>query len=150
MSRVRVAGLAARSELVELDAACFARPWTADAWTSELRAETVLVVGSPICGLACAPVIVDVCELRRIAVHPQARRRGLAGDLLRATIDRARESGCVRVELEVGAANASALALYRRHGFCVVGQRPGYYRDPPDDALLMDLDLGSGPPENDV
>jgi ribosomal-protein-alanine N-acetyltransferase len=43
------------------------------------------------------------------------------------------------IELEVRAGNLAALTLYRRFGFVEVGRRKGYYRDPAEDAVLMDL-----------
>jgi ribosomal-protein-alanine acetyltransferase len=141
MSELRRAGLDALASIVALDHACFARPWTAAAWREELSHAVVFVTGDPPCGFACAAMIADVCELRRIAVEPAARRRGVARDLLRAVIDHARAHACERVQLEVAAGNAAALALYQAHGFVLVGRRRGYYRELGDDALLMDLTL---------
>jgi ribosomal-protein-alanine N-acetyltransferase len=43
--------------------------------------------------------------------------------------------------LEVRAGNVAAQALYRRYGFEVVGRRRLYYREPPEDALLMRASL---------
>jgi len=39
--------------------------------------------------------------------------------------------------LEVRVSNGAAQALYRSHGFQLVGLRRGYYRRPEEDALLM-------------
>lgn len=141
MLDVRVASESDLDELVLLDAACFTRAWARQAWLDELARGGVLVSGRPLLALACAAVLADNCELRRMAVHPSVRRSGLARDLLRAVIDHARQSGCSRIELEVAASNEPALALYRSHAFEVVGRRRGYYREPLDDALLMNLEL---------
>jgi ribosomal-protein-alanine N-acetyltransferase len=140
---VRVARASDIDELTALDVACFTRAWTRQAWVEELARGGVLVGGRPLLALACAAVLADICELRRIAVHPSMRRAGMERDLLRAVIDHARHSGCTRVELEVAASNEPALGLYRAHGFEVVGRRRGYYREPLDDALLMTLDLST-------
>jgi ribosomal-protein-alanine N-acetyltransferase len=43
--------------------------------------------------------------------------------------------------LEVRAGNVAAQSLYRRFGFEVVGRRRQYYRDPVEDALLMNATL---------
>ena len=134
---VRVAGEAELDELLLLDAACFSRPWTRQSWLGELAHGGVFVAGRPLLALACVVVLTDACELRRIAVHPRGRRAGVARDLLAAVIDHAHRCGCARIELEVAAGNEPALALYRTFGFEVVGRRRGYYRDPVDDALLM-------------
>jgi len=131
--------------LLALDAVCFAQPWTEAGWRSELdparQRPLVLVIGAPAVGLACAPILGERCELRRIAVLAQARGRGLGRDLLRSVIAHARAAGCARVELEVAADNHAALALYGRAGFVEVGRRPRYYRDPPADAVLLTLEL---------
>ncbi|WP_181233690.1 GNAT family N-acetyltransferase [Enhygromyxa salina] len=137
---MREATLEDLDALLELDAACFARPWGPEAWREAVAGgEIVLVADTPARGLACANVIFECCELRRIAVEPGARRSGLARSLLRAVIARARRAGCERVQLEVAEGNVAACSLYRAHGFSSVGRRPGYYRNPPDAALLMDL-----------
>jgi ribosomal-protein-alanine N-acetyltransferase len=51
--------------------------------------------------------------------------------------------GAGEVELEVRAGSAGAIALYERRGFVAVGRRPGYYRSPVEDAVLMRLEVGS-------
>lgn len=135
-------------ELLQLDAACFATPWTEASWRAELDADAlVLLAGQPALAYACASVLLDVCELRRIAVLPSARGRGVGRDLLLAVIAHARERVCERVDLEVAASNAAALALYRAAGFAEVGRRPRYYREPVDDAVLMSLALRSASDE---
>lgn len=138
---LRRAGLEDLGELLTLDAACFAVPWTVASWRAELSdaRSIVLLAGAPTIGFACAAIVIDVCELRRIAVSPSARGQAVGRDLLIAVIAHARASGCDRVELEVAAQNSAAVALYRAAGFAEVGRRPRYYREPVDDALLMTL-----------
>lgn len=130
-------------ELLTLDAACFAVPWAAASWRAELSdaRSIVLLAGVPTPAFACAAIVFDACELRRIGVSPSARGKGVGRDLLLAVIAHARASGCDRVELEVAAQNSAALALYRAAGFAEVGRRPRYYREPVDDALLMTLPI---------
>lgn len=57
------------------------------------------------------------CHLEDLFVESGARGCGLGSALVAAAIDRARERGCARMELDVSQANAPALALYERHGF---------------------------------
>jgi ribosomal-protein-alanine N-acetyltransferase len=143
---LRRASLRELPKLLAIDAACFAAPWTEQAWRIELDASDrsfVWVAGEPALALACATIVLDTCELRRIAVTPSARGRGLGRDLLFHVIAHARAANCDRVELEVAAHNFAALRRYREAGFQEVGRRPRYYRDPPDDALLMTLPLTS-------
>jgi ribosomal-protein-alanine N-acetyltransferase len=77
-------------------------------------------------------------ELDSMAVAAGARRQGIGGALLAAFLEWAREAGAV-VRLEVRASNAAAIRLYRRAGFVPSGARPGYYRNPAEDAILFAL-----------
>ena len=99
-------------------------------------------IGLDLVGFAVLRTGPDDGELFAIAVAPGRRRTGVGGRLVRAVADRARERGAARLLLEVRASNEPALALYRREGFTESGRRPGYYRDPREDAVLLELDLG--------
>lgn len=56
-----------------------------------------------------------------LAVHPYARRRGVASLLLDAAEALARELGARKLHLRVFSSNAPARALYARRGFLVEG-----------------------------
>ena len=56
-------------------------------------------------------------ELISLWVAPPARGRGVGEALVRALVDRARESGALRVVLEVERENEPAMSLYARCGF---------------------------------
>jgi GNAT superfamily N-acetyltransferase len=57
------------------------------------------------------------CNVEDVFVREEARGTGLGRALVSAAIDRARERGCRRMELDTGADNAPAQALYRSLGF---------------------------------
>ena len=57
------------------------------------------------------------CLLEDLFVDEAARGSGLGRALVAATIDRARERGCRRLELDVNERNATALRLYESFGF---------------------------------
>jgi ribosomal-protein-alanine N-acetyltransferase len=61
----------------------------------------------------------------------------VARALVDALLDICRARGVRDLALEVRVSNAAAQALYRTHGFQLVGLRRGYYRRPEEDALLM-------------
>jgi len=92
-------------------------------------------------GFSCTWHVVAAGEteahLLRIAVDPAFQRRGLGRDLLSAVLERASADGAVRTLLEVGASNRPARKLYEALGFSEIGRRAGYYKAPPDDAVVM-------------
>jgi ribosomal protein S18 acetylase RimI-like enzyme len=55
--------------------------------------------------------------LEDLFVREQARRAGVGDALVSLALERARERGAKRVELDTNEDNAPALALYERHGF---------------------------------
>ena len=57
------------------------------------------------------------CNVEDVFVSADARGSGLGRALVSAAIDRARERGCRRMELDTGADNAPAQGLYRSLGF---------------------------------
>jgi RimJ/RimL family protein N-acetyltransferase len=82
--------------------------------------------------------VVGWCDVRRhffaahahrgtlgMGVVPACRGRGLGLRLIEATLERARGAGFVRIELNVHADNARAIALYEKVGFV----REGVARD---------------------
>lgn len=69
----------------------------------------------------------DEGELLSIAVTPEARRTGIAGDLMDSLEKWALERGLSRLILEVGESNRAARSLYQGLGFAEKGRRPRYY-----------------------
>ena len=57
------------------------------------------------------------CNVEDVFVRAEARGSGLGRALVSAAIDRARERGCRRLELDTAADNATAQGLYRSLGF---------------------------------
>jgi ribosomal-protein-alanine N-acetyltransferase len=72
-----------------------------------------------------------------LAVHPDFQRKGVGRRLLLCGLDHLQGQGRCTCFLEVRASNRIAQALYSACGFLVSGKRPGYYRSPPEDAVIM-------------
>lgn len=90
------------------------------------RAAAVAEDGEPV-GIAGAWVSAaqpDITHLISMWVAPTARGQGVAGRLIEAVVDWAREHGYSTVELEVVAGNTAALNAYVRSGFTVTDQAP--------------------------
>ena len=84
-------------------------------------------------------------EIANIAVASGARGRGIGGRLLDDAILAAQAAGAVTIHLEVRESNAAAQALYASRRFTSVGRRRGYYREPPEDAIVLRRTFGAPP-----
>jgi ribosomal protein S18 acetylase RimI-like enzyme len=65
------------------------------------------------------------CWLEDVYVTDNARGTGLGKALTQAAIDRARERGCKRIELDVNEQNTRATGLYTSLGFQIEPKPPG-------------------------
>lgn len=83
----------------------------------------------------------DEAEVLNLAVSHERRRRGEGGALLRAAVAEFRKRGVKRVFLEVRESNAAGIAFYKNHSFSPAGRREGYYRDPIEAAIVMEICL---------
>ena len=83
----------------------------------------VLLAGEPPCGIAQLRFRLSVWTgtddawLEDVFVEPGQRRTGVGRELMAASLERARERGCARVQLDVNERNEPALGLYRSLGF---------------------------------
>ena len=135
-------------EVVEIEEACRLSLWGWDSYYTELsRPEAIMIVarrnsvdrlnGQALYGFLSARVSAQELHINNIGVHEAARRRGVGNALMQAAVAAAIGQGARAAILEVRAGNVAAQSLYRRYGFEVVGRRRQYYREPPEDALLM-------------
>ena len=83
----------------------------------------------------------DEAEVLNLAVSSKSRRRGEGGALLRAAVVEFRKRGASRVFLEVRESNSPGIAFYAKHSLSKVGRREGYYRDPVEAAIVMEIRL---------
>lgn len=88
---------------------------------SELEAPGVDVfvarVDGEALGMAALVPYPEYGELKRLFVEDRARGQGLAGQLLVAVENRAREQGLTLMRLETGPKSFAAIALYEKHGY---------------------------------
>lgn len=81
----------------------------------------------------------DEVHISTIATHPAWRGQGLGELLLLNMLDACYELPVTMVTLEVRRSNQVAQALYQKYQFVPVGERPRYYRDTNEDAIIMTL-----------
>ena len=142
---VRLAGTGDADAVTRLLAA-FRDWWGKDVPTDERMGETVAALlgdpntefllgaaaaGEPHTGLCqlryrlSAWTGTDDCWLEDLYVRDDARGTGVGRALVEAAVERARERGCRRIELDVNEQNTGALAFYERLGFATEPKPPG-------------------------
>lgn len=134
---IRAATLADAARLADMHAACFEAAWDKAAMRLLLADSTALMSEE---GFILARAVLDEAEVLSIGVLPASRGKGVGAALLAAAIDALRADGVGRIFLEVSDRNASARALYARHGFAEIGRRSAYYSDGAD-ARVLSLSL---------
>lgn len=94
----------------------------------------VAVRGQRIAGfLVARKVADDERELLNLAVAPEFRRQGVGRDLLVGLLAEVRGA----IFLEVRESNQAARNIYKSMGFKEVGNRPAYYENPHEPAIVM-------------
>ena len=144
-------GMEAAAELAALHASAFAKAWSASEMEVMLNNPAVIALAVrpvPATGFALAWVAAGDAEVLTLAVHPDARRAGLGGRLLEATLQHALARGARSIHLEVAEDNRAARALYAKWGFNEAGRRIGYYarEHVAVDAIVMRLGLAPDEP----
>jgi ribosomal-protein-alanine N-acetyltransferase len=129
-------------QVVEIEKVSFHVPWSKNAFQSELylnsRAYYIVALdGAKVVGYGGYWKIIDEAHITNIAVHPDHRRTGIAGQVLERLIAMAHEDEIKRMTLEVRVSNAAAIRLYEKAGFVSVGTRKKYYSDNNEDAYIM-------------
>ncbi len=154
--KVRDATVADLPHILEIERLGFAQPCSLDSFRRELMLPfSRILVAIPRApdtdtrhpssldlpaGFLCRWLIADECHVLNVAVHPAARREGVATALMGETIDEAKAKKARFVTLEVRRSNVAARSLYRKLRFEEQRLRMNYY-GPGEDAIVMELPI---------
>ena len=132
--------------IIDIENKSFPRPWSADSFLTEFLREDSYNYGAiftnplrdkQIISYISYRIIDKEMHLLKIAVTPQWRERGIASWLLSESLNACENRGIDGCLLEVRPSNVSAIRLYQKLDFKIIGKRPHYYSDTREDALVM-------------
>jgi ribosomal-protein-alanine N-acetyltransferase len=139
---IRPLGYGDLPQVISIERRAFTTPWSLAMFVLELSKPAGICLaaqaGDQLLGYVICSRYDQVWHLMNIAVSPDHRRGGVAGQLMRRLFEEAR--GVLPFTLEVRVSNHQAIAMYERFGFRSAGVRPRYYHDNGEDALIMWLD----------
>ena len=132
--------------IAELEKMCFSEPWSLKALQDFVKIPTNHILVANYCnkriaGYITYSTVLDEVQIANIAVHTDFRRRKIGQDLLKTLYANSKSSHMRVITLEVRASNASAIALYEKCRYLMVGRRKNFYKNPTEDAILMNLIL---------
>ncbi len=127
-------------EIAFLEKEIFSDPWGENALKDYFRSSTArgfaLFEDEKIASYALFSTLLGEGELLRIGTKKDFLRRGFAMMLLKHYFSSCKEEKVEKIFLEVRKENLAARSLYEKTGFCLIGTRKGYYKNPTDDACI--------------
>lgn len=131
-----------------------AASWVPDPAPGEARWSrgTVVIVAADernVIGFVAARLVADDAEILNIGVRPGRRKEGAGAALLEQAEWHLQDQGARRIFMEVRESNQAAIALYKKRNFCRGGLRRGYYRNPDENAVVLQKDLSRSPIRTD-
>lgn len=128
-----------------LEKECFASPWSENTLSEETENPSALFFiakdGDETVGYIGSNNILGEVFITNVAVTVPYRRKGVASLLLNTLIDTCKKQEASYLTLEVRKSNISAIKLYEKAGFSLVGERKNFYSDPVENALLYTLEF---------
>lgn len=105
--------------VLEIDRLSFPTPWTHHCFKVVLKDIFFVIEQKEIMGylVACLCDLGLRAEILRIAVHPDHRDKGIAKELIEASLLIFSKENVEFVELDVNSANRGAIKLYEKFGF---------------------------------
>jgi len=126
--------------LVETHAACFKNTWSDKIFHNTLKTSECIIANR--LGFMIYEIIGNECEIKTIAVLPEAQRKGVARFIFQEFLNNCRERKMERIFLEVEADNHSAIPFYENFGFITFAGRKNYYGENRH-AVMMQLAIAA-------
>lgn len=121
------------NSLYDIDKSAFLDEWNAEIFNEELSIETRKYFGiydnDIMMGYIGLNIILDECDIIRIAIHKEYQGLGLSKILFEYAKNYLVSNGVSKIMLEVSDKNTVAINLYERLGFNKIYVRENYYSD---------------------
>lgn len=128
-------------EVLKLEKVCFGLGWTPTPFERELGRDDcayfVAKENNKIVGYSGYWLLLEELHVTIMGVNPECRRKKIGQILLIKLLREGIKNGAKWSTLEVKATNNSAIKLYQKFGFSVMGRRKHYYQQDGEDALIM-------------
>ena len=128
------------SEVASIEEMSFSLPWSLESlelMLTEQASALVALEDGRVLGYVGMMCVLDEGQIINVAVHPDARRRGVGRSLMQAAEAYAKERGIVFLSLEVRESNIAARSMYSSLGWEEQGIRKGFYSHPVENACVM-------------
>ncbi|MCD8198872.1 MAG: ribosomal protein S18-alanine N-acetyltransferase [Phascolarctobacterium sp.] len=127
--------------VVRLEAETFSDAWKENMLLDEINNSMtdyfVMEKDGVVIGYAGFWLVAGEAQITRVAVQRTERGEGYGTKLVAALIRRARGLGAKAITLEVRKSNIAAQKVYLTCGFKIMGERPGYYKNTNEAAVIM-------------
>jgi ribosomal-protein-alanine N-acetyltransferase len=123
----------------------FTDPWSRNAFKTDLDNKMawpmVAEFEKKVVGYSSIYIVAGEVQIGNFAVAPGFRNRGVAKKMINEIFEKAGESDCSTIFLEVRESNTAAMELYKSYGFVTSGKRKDYYTNPNENAIIMVKEL---------
>jgi ribosomal-protein-alanine N-acetyltransferase len=130
-----------------MESQLYLAPWSEISFNHEIHNRDailqVAIADEQIVGYVCIRTILDETHVMKVTVLPDYQRRGIGEALLQSAIGMLKEQRPYvrKLTLEVRESNLAAIRLYNIAGFTYSGRRTRYYKNPSEDAIIMEMPL---------
>ena len=128
-------------DVYELEKICFSSPWSREDLEKQIDIDTSYFLVAEVDGKAVGYMGLQIFSgegyVTNVAVLPEYRHQGIAA----ALIEKQLENPMDFITLEVRQSNIPAINLYTKMGFESVGNRPNFYSNPTENAIIMTRNL---------
>lgn len=133
-------------DIYSIEKKCFRISWSESSIEAQLSHENsichVVYENNVAVGFVLGQFVLDECELLRIAVLDEYRKKGFGNQLMELFLRDCEKLAIKKIFLEVRETNEKAICLYRKFGFEQIALRKNYYSMPSENALVFTRCLG--------